>query len=263
MELPSILIAAASFVISVVALVLGGRDRRESLRYRQEEQARRVTVNVEERSRQVQPYVSEVQGWTLHVRNDSDRPVHVEMLAFVWSDDWDHLVQLGHFECHQEFLPLPSEHLKPEGEWSIWRDVNDSHRDDGLDAGTPAFAVIEFRDEAGMLWERRSDTGELRRRQRQLRWWQGAIQWSSGHVPGFDALVMHPIQRRVTKSAFRRGPDHVPYSLRVYRWLWGYWGGGEGHPWLRPEGAPALWGFRSLPWLPSDGDATDGAGSPS
>lgn len=126
--------------------------------------------------------------------------------------------------------------------------------EDGSGGGAPDFVVLTYTDESGASWQRRSDTRELRSTAPGIRWRQRAVHWLAVHVPGFHRVALAPPERRAVKATRKHGPDQLPLSLRWCRWVWGYRAAGEGDDWMKPEGAPTLWGYSELPWTSGEPD---------
>jgi hypothetical protein len=233
---------AGAFVVSLVLLWQGQRDRREIRRVREEEQARRVTLGVEQHQRQTGPHSSETLGCTLHVRNDSDRQVQIGALTLVWSDAWETVRERGEFQLCIEPVELGRSFLRPTEGLNLHFDQR--WIGDSVSGGD--FAVLHIVDESGGRWRRRSDTGELQRWPSPPGKFPRAFQSVARTLPPVHWLLIHWPARLAFRRVRRRGASMVPLSARWVVALWGYWPAGERDPWLRPQGAPALWGYDTL-----------------
>jgi hypothetical protein len=221
---------ALGLVGVVVPTILWWMDRRAG--QHKEQQALKVTLGEHSEWSPSVGSSHSLTGWRIDVCNNSGLPVLVQSLTYVWDDHWEYLLERGQRERFtQEAVHLIDPYFLKDNEvWSHTRDTDSAVNPDGTRGGSPSFAILTFSDQNKVVWERRSDTGELRRQQRQIHRWQKTFQWVARRLPWLNAVVLRPLAKRAIESAHQRGPARLPFSLRAFRWLWGYWGAGERDP---------------------------------
>ena len=82
-------------VVNVILLWQGIQARREERRRLEKEQAQRVTLGIKEHLERQSPSSARVLGFTVDVRNDSDRQVHLHRLMLVEHATWKQRQTVG------------------------------------------------------------------------------------------------------------------------------------------------------------------------
>ena len=132
-----------------------------------------------------------------------------------------------------EPLSLPDTMLRPGQEFEM-RDTQF-----GWD-----YAVLRFADAVGTRWVRVSSTGFLIEESEPPPARCLAFQFLA-QVPGLKWLLA-TLPIKYLSWRFKRKPS-VPFSARVYRWLWGYMPIGEPDSWALPQGANARdWPYEAM-----------------
>lgn len=251
-------------VVNVILLWQGIQARREERRRREKEQAQRVTLGIKEHLERQSPSSAWVLGFTVDVRNDSDRQVHLHRPMLVEHATWKQRQTVGARTLSTKGLPLGQSFLRPGDSLPV---SVDNRSASGLSA------VLEFRDEAGQGWCRRGDTYDLQRFPKPLGWHHRTIQRVAHALPPVRWLLVTVPAKYAVRYARRHGlvtglghaeadwrvttaddhgpvreqpihpirSGHLPLSLRWCRAVWGSWPLGEAEDWLEPGGAPLLW----------------------
>gem|GEM_PF-4374921 len=100
-------------VVNVILLWQGIQARREERRRREKEQAQRVTLGIKEHLERQSPSSARVLGFTVDVRNDSDRQVHLHRLMLVEHATWKQRQTVGARTLSTKGLPLGQSFLRP------------------------------------------------------------------------------------------------------------------------------------------------------
>lgn len=244
-----------NFIVAVTAVFLlwqGQQDRRNVRRQDAEQRARMVTLSVHQQTKPHGKTSYSILSTALQLRNDGDMPVHIQGLALMCMDSWENLTDKGYSSLQHAPLDFGPRPLHPRQQEQILVPASAGWIGDTWSGSD--FAVLEFRDEGGLVWLRRSDTGELKPLARQPPPWQRLVNPSIPR-PVRHAILVKPLvlpllsflSRGAIRRARAKGPETEPWQLRAFRFIWGYWGAGEIDEWYEPQGAPALWRYDEMP----------------
>lgn len=231
--------AIASAILGATSLFLlfqGQRDRRRIAEDRRAEQAKRITVSVEQLKEQQQEANSwSILGLRVVIRNDSDRPIFFGTMPTValyvrpnWRSDEEGANLTADWQT--EFMHLPQGRIDP---------------GQGLELNSASTRVdaarLEFTDTEGNRWFRTSDDGKL------FPAWPPA----TTHIVIFQALCRVKIlnlflmkwPHHYASWRFKHTTAGVPLTARYIRFWWGIAPIGEMDPWMVPSGAADDWPY--------------------
>ncbi|MFJ6272541.1 hypothetical protein ACIQG8_21455, partial [Pseudarthrobacter oxydans] len=98
------------------------------------------------------------------------------------------------------------------------------------------YALVSFSDSMGVKWTRLSRDGELYKQPGRPPW-RALVFQTLAQLPILTWLLARWPEKYIMWRFKRR--DAVPFSARIYRWLWGYMPIGEPEAWEMPQGAKA------------------------
>jgi hypothetical protein len=237
--------AVATVITALLALFLVWQGQRDRRRLREEERRRQavlVTMSTTSSLTKTSDGEAQLDWCQLIILNGSDQAIHVDRVTLVQTAHWPVLGENGDSGFTVTDIPVDDRLVRPRGEEGM--QLPEGRQIDAGVAGSD-FAIVEFSDARSDRWRRRSDTYELAPVDRPYNAAEDLFQGVTKRVAPVEWLLATVPQWLAVRAA-RRRPDRVSLALRWCRATHGSCAPGEEDPWMRPEGAPALWGYVGL-----------------
>jgi hypothetical protein len=240
-------------LVGVAGFVLALSESHQRRRWQREQQARAVTVRIEEDRADVTSHSYRLLGRRIVVRNDSDRPVRLDAVHLVFGEThvYGELqpTYLTYFGIGPGEMPSG---LDPGGSLSFPAPTKETAEREGRswpgDTQQENGPGVTFTDADGRQWHRsevfrlrpvgRINSTPMRPQglQSRWRWWVERRRW------------FNPVNRWFIRRAARKvekRPTRTPWEVLLLDLLWG-WRPGKHDPVEMAPGAPRNWRYEGL-----------------